>query len=127
MAAQVRELPESHIRLQSGKFDKPDRMFLSVAATWEGVTTHSADFKELTPEFFAGDGRFLRNAQDLDLGKLQSGATVGDVALPPWCKSPRDFVRQMRTALESEHVSRNLHLWVDLIFGCSQRGPAAKK
>ncbi|KAA0149832.1 hypothetical protein FNF29_05657 [Cafeteria roenbergensis] len=122
----VRELPEGHIRLQSGKFDNADRMFLSVAATWEGVLNHSADFKELTPEFYSGDGRFLRNSRGLDLGLLQAGESVGDVELPPWCRSPRDFVRRMREALESDHVSQHIHAWIDLVFGCKQRGPAAE-
>lgn len=30
-----------------------------------------------------------------------------------------------RQALESEQVSRKLHLWIDLIFGHLQRGPKA--
>ncbi|CAN0579492.1 unnamed protein product, partial [Laminaria digitata] len=55
----------------------------------------------------------------------QSGQRVGDVELPPWARNPRDFVRKMRRALESPHVSRRLHLWIDLIFGCKQRGKAA--
>ncbi len=33
----------------------------------------------------------------------------------------------MRKALESDYVSRNLHNWIDLIFGYKQRGPEAIK
>ena len=52
-------------------------------------------------------------------------ARVGDVLLPPWAYDAGDFVSQLRDALESEHVSAHLHEWVDLVFGCKQRGPAA--
>lgn len=55
----------------------------------------------------------------------QGGQRVGDVELPPWARNPRDFVRKMRRALESAYVSRRLHLWIDLVFGCRQRGQAA--
>ena len=37
-------------------------------------------------------------------------------------KSPQEFIAIHRQALESEYVSENLHEWVDLIFGCRQRG-----
>ena len=50
---------------------------------------------------------------------------VSDVRLPPWAKDAADFVWQHRRALESPHVQRHLHLWIDLIFGCKQRGQAA--
>lgn len=39
------------------------------------------------------------------------------VKLPPWAKSPVDFIQKHRMALESEHVSEHLHEWIDLIFG----------
>eukprot|EP00953_Heterococcus_sp_UTEX-ZZ885_P033587 17457-Heterococcus_DN1.PRE.1 len=68
----------------------------------------------------------LLNQQQLPLGTTQDGEEVGDVVLPPWAKGdPWRFMRMHREALESEHVSLNLHHWIDLIFGYRQRGPAA--
>lgn len=52
---------------------------------------------------------------------------MDDVCLPPWAKDAYDFVRIHRLALESEHVSQNLHSWIDLIFGYKQRGHEAVK
>lgn len=53
-----------------------------------------------------------------DLGTLQNTKErVDDVILPPWAKSPEDFISIHRRALESEYVSMNLHNWIDLIFG----------
>lgn len=47
--------------------------------------------------------------------------------LPPWAKTPEEFVRINRMALESEFVSCQLHQWIDLIFGYKQRGPEAMR
>jgi hypothetical protein len=49
--------------------------------------------------------------------RQQGKGAVSDVELPPWADGPHDFVRQMREALEAEHVSEHLHEWVDLVFG----------
>lgn len=49
-----------------------------------------------------------------------SGEEVNDVVLPPWAASAEEFVITMRAALESDWVSENLHLWIDLIFGKHQ-------
>ena len=65
------------------------------------------------------------NMNKFDLGRLHSGEEIDDVVLPKWASSPEDFVYKHRQALESEHVSRNLHQWIDLIFGYKQKGPAA--
>ena len=49
---------------------------------------------------------------------MQTGATVGDVGLPPWAHGSTDeFIRLQREALESDYVSEHLNEWVDLIFG----------
>jgi len=123
----IRALPAHSLKLQGGRFDAPDRLFCSVREAWDSVMRAPADVKELTPEFFDphGDASWLLNARSLPLGSRQSGAPVGDVSLPAWAASPQHFLAVMRAALEAPQVSERLHLWVDLIFGCAQRGEAA--
>ena len=59
------------------------------------------DVKELIPEFFC-QPEFLVNMNRLDLGILQATKLpVDDVELPPWAKSPQDFIDQHRKALVS--------------------------
>ncbi len=61
------------------------------------------------------------------LSELQDGGgAIGDVRLPPWAKTPEEFVWTNRMALESEFVSTHLHHWIDLIFGAKQSGPASE-
>lgn len=114
------------IALQDGKFDVADRMFHSIPQTWKGLMNNCADVRELTPEFFYLP-EMLRNENNLDLGNKQIGVKLDDVVLPPWAKTPEDFVRINRAVLESEYVSQNLHHWIDLIFGYKQKGEAAVK
>jgi hypothetical protein len=114
-----------HIDLQGGAIDLADRLFGSVATAWRLGYNEVADVKELIPEFYSGAGDFLVNSQKLDLGVRQDGKRVGDVELPPWAASPAQFVGTLRSALESPFVSSRLHLWIDLIFGYKQQGPAA--
>eukprot|EP01156_Anaeramoeba_ignava_P023529 Anaeramoba_ignava/c21607_g1_i1.p1 GENE.c21607_g1_i1~~c21607_g1_i1.p1 ORF type:complete len:1101 (-),score=335.69 c21607_g1_i1:108-3410(-) len=114
------------VRFQGGKFDKADRIFSSIERAWSNCMTGTSDVKELIPEFFYLP-EFLENPNNFNLGKLQTGKDIGIVELPPWAKSPRDFVRINRDALESEHVSLNLHHWIDLIFGYKQKGKQAEK
>lgn len=121
----VRSAPAHMLRLQNGRFDAPDRLFVSIMDSWDSVINNPADLKELIPEFFVRPGDFLLMREGLNLGVRQGGDAVGDVKLPPWCKSSNDFIYKHREALECEHVSKNLHLWIDLIFGSKQRGEAA--
>lgn len=121
----VRVAPEHMLCIQNGKFDHADRMFNSIAETWRNCLEGVTDFKELIPEFYGGDGAFLLNSLNLDLGKRQGGRLVDDVDIPPWASDVDDFLRKNREALESQYVSDNLHKWIDLIFGCKQRGSAA--
>ena len=116
------------LKLQGGKFDHADRLFHDVAHAWHGASTSPAglsDVKELIPEFYTLPS-FLLNEDRFDLGEKQKGGYVDDVILPPWAQGdPGLFIRLMREALESDHVSDHLHHWIDLIFGVKQRGKAA--
>lgn len=122
----VEPFTEHHLLLQGGKFDHADRLFHSLAATWEGCQTSTSDVKELIPEMFYLPEMF-RNDNKFNLGKLQkSGTRVDNVELPPWANgSAEEFVRKHREALECPYVTENLHKWIDLVFGYKQRGPAA--
>ncbi|XP_060594313.1 neurobeachin-like isoform X2 [Ruditapes philippinarum] len=112
------------LNLQGGKFDHADRTFHSVSQAWKNCQRDTSDVKELIPEFFALPEMFM-NTNKFNLGKQDDGTEVQDVVLPKWAKSPEDFVRINRMALESEFVSCQMHHWIDLIFGYKQRGPEA--
>ncbi|RHZ33993.1 hypothetical protein DYB37_003517 [Aphanomyces astaci] len=125
----VRMAPEYMLCLQNGKFDAPDRLFRSIADTYQSCLTNHADLKELIPAFYDTDSphvcEWLQNTRNLDLGTTQTLARVGDVDLPPWADSAHDFVEKHREALECDYVSEHLHEWIDLIFGYKQQGAEA--
>ena len=117
----------SFIDLQGGHFDLADRLFHSIQDAWRSASkVNMCDVRELIPEFFYLP-EFLVNKNKFDFGRKQNGKKIEDVELPPWAKGdPAEFIRVHREALESDYVSRNLHLWIDLIFGCRQRGEQAR-
>jgi Beige/BEACH domain/PH domain associated with Beige/BEACH len=114
-----------HVSYQEGHFDVADRLFSSVKDAWSLNTTSLSEVKELTPEWYSNP-HFLSNPSNYNFGQLQDGKSIGNVDLPPWAnQSPSQFISIMRQSLESPMVSTMLHKWIDLIFGCKQRGPAA--
>ncbi|XP_029376155.1 WD repeat- and FYVE domain-containing protein 4 isoform X2 [Echeneis naucrates] len=123
----VRIEPFSHtFQALQGGFDIPERMFHSVRKEWESASgDNMGDVRELIPEFYYLPD-FLLNSNDIHLGCMEDGTALGDVELPPWAKGDhQEFIRVHREALESDYVSSHLHLWIDLIFGYRQQGPAA--
>uniref|UniRef100_A0A667XMQ3 Neurobeachin n=1 Tax=Myripristis murdjan TaxID=586833 RepID=A0A667XMQ3_9TELE len=114
------------LNFQGGKFDHADRTFSSVSRAWRNCQRDTSDVKELIPEFFYLPEMFV-NSNNYNLGVMEDGTVVSDVELPPWAKSPEEFVRINRLALESEFVSCQLHQWIDLIFGYKQQGPEATR
>ncbi|KAF4587193.1 beige/BEACH domain protein [Ophiocordyceps camponoti-floridani] len=118
---------QSYLLVQGDSFDHADRLFQSVGDAWESASRRNkTDVRELIPEFFCLPD-FLTNINGYDFGHRQSnGVKVDNVALPPWAKGDaRIFIAKHREALESRYVSENLHHWIDLVFGCKQRGEAA--
>lgn len=134
-------LTEHAIEFQGG-LDHADRMLHSVSGAWKSASTGSGDVNELTPEWYCLP-EFLINRRlcgaysiyyvvltpphrRMDLGVRSCGQRVDDVQLPPWARgSAYEFIRIQREALESDTVSRQLHLWIDLIFGVRQHGELA--
>jgi hypothetical protein len=114
------------LTLQGGRFDVADRLFHNIGSSWKSASEDNLqDVRELIPEFFYLPD-FLTNTNGFDFGITQKGKHVHDVTLPKWAKGdPKRFVRLNRQALESDYVSKNLHLWIDLIFGFKQRGEEA--
>ncbi|XP_052815113.1 LOW QUALITY PROTEIN: protein FAN-like [Mya arenaria] len=119
--------PEYVLCLQNGKFDQPDRMFNSLWELWQNCLHGAADFKELIPEFYESNGNFMVNTGVCNFGVRQDGRPVGNVELPPWAEDSNAFIRKMREALECDYVSKQIHNWIDLIFGYKQRGEEAEK
>jgi hypothetical protein len=71
---------------------------------------------ECIPEFFMDPSVF--ESIHTDVGLM-------DIQLPDFAPTPHQFIRYHRSILESNHVSANIHHWIDLTFGCSLVGQRA--
>lgn len=112
-----------------GKYDAPDRLFHSIQQCFTSLLVNPADIKESIPQFFDTKSGvdILLNLRGLHLGVTQTGIIIDDVTLPKWAKSPKDFLKKNRKALESDYCTKYLPSWIDLIFGVKARGDMAFK
>ena len=87
------------------------------------------DLKESIPQFYDTKSGIdlLLNLSGLQLGVTQTGTIINDVELPKWARSPKDFLKKNRKALESDYCSKQLPYWINLIFGSSSRGVKAEE
>lgn len=113
----------------TGKYDAPDRLFHSIEQSFSSLLVNPADIKESIPQFYDPKSGIdmLLNLRGLQLGVTQTGIIIDDVKLPNWAKSPKDFLKKNRKALESDYCTKFLPSWIDLIFGVKARGEMAFK
>ncbi len=115
----IRQVPSYILTVQNdGYGGPPDRIFHDLSLSWyNGCMKVLADNKEMIPEFYFGDGNFLKNLNNVELGLNHLDEKVGDVSLPPWAKTVEYYILKNREALECNHTSAHLHKWIDLVFG----------
>lgn len=112
--------------LQEGHFDNADRIFFSMQISWDSTQLGSGDTKELIPELFYFPYVF-ENINTLSIGINQRfNRDSAKFILPEWAENSWDFIRKHRKCLESTHTNNNIHMWIDLIFGCKQMGDQAE-
>jgi hypothetical protein len=104
--------------------DHKDRQFCSLAEAWRSASESNGDVKELIPEFYAIPYLF-ENVNSEEFGSRTDGVSLNSVALPNWARNATEFVWTMRSTLESPEVGEKIGSWIDLIFGCRQKGSAA--
>lgn len=65
--------------------------------------------QELIPEFYYLPEMFV-NANSYNLGVTEDSTLVSDVELPPWAKSPEEFVRINRLVRNTDRsVQTHIH------------------
>ena len=129
------------IEIQGDGFDVPDRLFIRLQNTLNSCLSEKSDLREIIPEFFTLPEMFL-NINDLNLGKFNNllnmqndnelipnendKKQLEEVILPNWCKNnPYLLIEKNRKIIESPLI--NINPWIDLIFGCTQRGAKSQR
>lgn len=104
----ARRLPLSVLRMAVRSVYEPNEYPSSMLRLYQWTPD------ECIPEFYCDPQIFY---------SVHSGMT--DLAVPSWVDTPEEFVKLHRDALESNRVSRQIHHWIDITFGCKMSGEAA--
>ncbi|XP_062111026.1 protein GFS12 [Humulus lupulus] len=104
----ARRLPLSVLRMTVRSVYEPNEY----PSTMQRLYQWTPD--ECIPEFYCDPQIFC---------SLHAGMT--DLAVPSWAGSAGEFIKLHRDALESHRVSRQLHHWIDIMFGYKMSGQAA--
>ncbi|OHS94993.1 Beige/BEACH domain containing protein [Tritrichomonas foetus] len=114
---------DAEFDFQGGRLDAADRTFQSFKISLDLMTTPgSKSALELVPEcYFIPEMLENKNGLVFNSSAINQ-RDISDVTLPPWCRSPIEFVEIMRDALESDIVSSSLNEWIDLIWGFRRQG-----
>jgi hypothetical protein len=124
MMVRVEPFTKLLVDLQGGRFDDPNRLFVSLKHLWYSVNNNTNDVRELIPEFFSMPDIFA-NINKQYFGEREDKISFDLVELPNWASSKEDFILKHRAALESDYITNKLNEWIDLIFGCKQQGEAS--
>ncbi|KAG9153049.1 hypothetical protein Leryth_012307 [Lithospermum erythrorhizon] len=104
----ARRLPLSVLRMAVRSVYEPNEYPSSMHRLYQWTPD------ECIPEFYCDPRIFY---------SLHPG--MSDLAVPFWAKSPEEFIKFHRDALESNKASSMIHHWIDITFGYKMSGQAA--
>ena len=137
------------LELQGKGFDAPNRLFFSIEDTFNNISYHKSDLRELIPEFYYFP-EMLWNVNKINFHERTNGCLVDDVEIPKdlskidkekdkdrssinlndeyeksdYFKSFK-FIEKMRNLLESRNT--DIISWINIIFGPGQKYKNPKK
>lgn len=83
--ARVQPILEANIVLQGNSMDDPNRIFQSIAHSYQHSLNDFSDVRELIPEFYCLPEMFV-NSNFCNFGFKEDGTRVDDVNLPEWAQ-----------------------------------------
>jgi hypothetical protein len=99
----LRKEPLWMIKLQSGNFDNPNRLFHSINKEWCSALENAGNVRELIPQFYMTDSSYLKNVLGLELGVRanKKPVSVRNVLFSPRMCACRSGPKTPTTSLRS--------------------------